>query len=188
MRAFAILFAFIFLSLTPFDGHAKMPGGSFILTDHHGKVVTNVDFMGRYQIYYFGYTFCPDICPTGLQTISDTLDLLGDDAQDIVPLFVTVDPARDTVPVMADYVANFHPSLIGLVGTPAMVEGVAKKYKIRYEKVVEPDMDEDQYIMDHTASMLFMGPDGKFLAKFAHGIAPEAMAKRIREIKASKRP
>lgn len=186
MRTIAGLLLFVSLSIFSFDGFAKSPGGPFIMMSHGGKSVSNVDFMGRYQIYYFGYTYCPDVCPTGLQTISDALDLLGDEGKDVVPLFITVDPARDTVPVMADYVANFHPRLIGLTGSPAMVAAVAKNYKIRYEKVVEPGAKPDEYIMDHTASMLLMTPDGKFAAKFAHGISPEAMAQRIHEIMSGK--
>jgi len=186
MRKLAGFIVFACLSLVSLDGYAKPPGGPFIMMSHGGKSVTNVDFMGRYQIFYFGYTFCPDVCPTGLQAISDALDLLGKDGDDVIPIFITVDPTRDTVPVMADYVANFHPRLIGLTGSQAMVEGVTKKYKIRYEKVVEPGAAPDEYIMDHTASMLLMKPDGKFAAKFAHGISPEAMAQRIREIKSGK--
>lgn len=168
------------------DGFSRPPGGPFIMKDHTGRVVTNTDYIGRYQLVYFGYTFCPDICPTGLQTISDALDLLGEDGENVVPIFITVDPERDTVKVMADYVANFHPRLVGLTGTSAMVDGVAKKYKIRFEKVVEPGREPDEYIMDHTASVLFMGTEGQFLAKFAHGISPEDMAKRIRELKSGK--
>src|SRR5690606_11015171 len=101
-------------------------GGPFALTDHTGERVTDQDFRGRYMLVYFGYTWCPDVCPTELQVISSALDELGDKAAQIRPIFITVDPERDTVAQMADYVANFHPSFVGLTGSSEEVAAVAK--------------------------------------------------------------
>ncbi len=156
-------------------------GGRFMLTDHNGRLVTEEDLLGHYSLLYFGYTFCPDICPTSLQTVSLALDQIGDLADKVQPYFITIDPERDTVEKMASYVEFFNDRLIGLVGTKAMTERMAKQYRVRYEKVVEEGGDPELYLMDHTASVYLIGPDGRFITKFAHGITPQAMAERLRE-------
>jgi cytochrome oxidase Cu insertion factor (SCO1/SenC/PrrC family)/ABC-type Zn2+ transport system substrate-binding protein/surface adhesin len=156
-------------------------GGKFMLVDHYGKLVTEQDLQGKYQMIYFGYTFCPDICPTSLQVMSLALDMLGDKAKRIQPYFITVDPERDTVKVMRDYVAYFNESLIGLTGTKTMTDRVARQFKVRYEKVIEEGMDPEMYIMDHTASVYLMAPDGTFITKLAHGISAQQMVDKINE-------
>jgi protein SCO1/2 len=155
--------------------------GKFMLVDQDGKVVTETDMQGKYQLLYFGYTSCPDVCPTSLQVISMAMKKLGDKAKNIQPYFITVDPERDTVDVIKKYVSYFGPNLIGLTGSKAMIERVAQEYRVRYEKVVEEGMDPDMYVMDHTASVFFMAPDGRFITKFAYGISPDSMVKKINE-------
>ena len=153
-------------------------GGPFSLTDHTGRPVTQADYQGRYMLVYFGFTFCPDVCPTELQVMATALDRLGAKADEVQPLFVTIDPERDTVTQMADYVAQFHPRLMGLTGTPEQVAGAARAYRVYFAKA--PDKDGgDYYTMDHSSFVYLMGPDGKFLEAFAHGTAPDKMAETI---------
>jgi protein SCO1/2 len=158
-----------------FEPETARIGGKFMLIDHNGKLVTEKDLLGKYQMLYFGYTFCPDICPTSLQVMSLALDMLGERAALIKPYFITVDPERDNAQVMKNYVKYFNQELVGLTGTKAMIERVAKAYKVRYEKVIEEGGDPDLYIMDHSASVYLMAPNGEFITKFAHGISAKQM-------------
>lgn len=155
--------------------------GRFLLMNHHGQAVSNLDFLGKFQLVYFGYTFCPDICPTSLSVTAAALNQLGEKAERIQPIFITVDPARDTVEVMSKYVAFFHPSLIGLTGRQEMVDRVAADFGVLYEKVPSEDGDPDKYSVDHSASLYLLDPNGQFLTKFAHGITPEALAGRLND-------
>lgn len=155
-------------------------GGKFMLIDHNGKLVTEKDMLGKFQLIYFGYTFCPDICPTSLQVMSLSLDMLGEQANLFKPYFITVDPERDNAGVMKNYVQYFNKDLVGLTGTTAMVERVAKQFKVRYEKVIEEDADPDMYIMDHSASVFLMAPNGEFITKFAHGISAKQMVESLK--------
>ena len=155
--------------------------GKFMLVDQDGNLVTETDMQGKYQMLYFGYTYCPDVCPSSLQVMSLALKKLGDKADRIQPYFITVDPERDTVDIIKSYVSYFGTDLIGLTGSKAMLERVAKQYKVRYEKVVEEGMDPENYVMDHTASVFLMAPDGSFITKFAHGITPDTMVEKINE-------
>ncbi|UYY76268.1 SCO family protein [Sphingomonas sp. R1] len=136
-------------------------GGPFALVDQNGKSVTDADFAGRYRIVYFGYTYCPDVCPTDLAKIGAALRTLDKrapaTAAKIVPLFVTIDPARDTPAQLKLYVGNFHPRLIGLTGTPDAIAAVAKAYAVAYMKQPTPS----GYLMGHTQVAYLMGPDGK---------------------------
>lgn len=154
-------------------------GGPFELVDHTGATVTDADFRGRLMLVYFGYTWCPDVCPTELQNMSAALDLLGDDAAEVAPIFITVDPERDTPEVMADYRQHFHPSLVALTGSPAQVAAAAKTYRIFYGKV--PTERPGEYLMDHSSFVYLMDRKGGYLTHFAPNTAPEAMAARIRE-------
>ncbi|PLX42881.1 MAG: SCO family protein [Hyphomicrobiales bacterium] len=158
-------------------------GGDFTLTDQTGKQVSDKDFRGRYMLIYFGYTFCPEICPTELQDISEALDLLGDDAAEIAPLFITVDPDRDTVKQMSEYVPLFHKSLIGLTGTKDQIAAVAKAYRVYYARQGEGS----SYEMDHSSLIYFMDKQGQYAAHFAYGVKPDEIARRIREVMAKKR-
>ncbi|MCX7382261.1 MAG: SCO family protein [Alphaproteobacteria bacterium] len=153
-------------------------GGPFALTDHTGRRVTDTTFRGKWMLIYFGYTYCPDVCPTELQNISNAIDLLGPDADKIVPVFITVDPARDTVAALADYVKLFDPRLVGLTGSDAEIAGVAKAYRVYYAKA--DSKNATTYLMDHSSFLYLVAPDGSFRALFRQGIGPVTMAKALR--------
>lgn len=153
-------------------------GGPFTLTTHEGRVVTDKDFMGKYKLVFFGYTFCPDICPTELQTIAQAMDVMGDSGADVQPLFITIDPERDTPPVLADYVKLFHPSIIGLTGTAEQIAAVAKAYRVYYARS-QGEPDPTQYLMDHSTFAYLLAPDGSFVTVFAKGSTPEQMVEAI---------
>lgn len=156
-------------------------GGPFTLTDHTGKTVTDKSFVGKYMLIYFGYTYCPDVCPTELQVMTAALDTLGEDADKITPVFVSIDPERDTVEVMKDYVANFHPRMVGLTGTKEQVAKAAKAYRVYYSKAVDKDAkDKTDYAMDHSSIVYLMGPDGNFLKHFSYGTDAKKMAAGIK--------
>jgi len=165
------------------DGErATAIGGPFELTDHTGKTVTDKDFRGKYMLVYFGYTYCPDVCPTSLAIIADALDQLTPaQLEKVVPIFISVDPDRDTVQALADFVPNFHDKLVGLTGTPEQIKAVGRAYKAYFAKVNEDDPDGN-YLMDHSSFTYLMGPDGKYVTHFSHGTPPEVMAKRLAEI------
>ncbi len=139
-------------------------GGPFSLTDQNGNTVTDKSFEDQYKLIYFGFTFCPAICPTELSKITVALNSLGDTANKIQPLFITVDPERDTVEKMKNYVNLFHPSLIGLTGSPEDIKGVLKEYKIYAAKVKDPNMTE--YTVDHSSFVYLIAPDGRLLHIF----------------------
>jgi protein SCO1/2 len=154
-------------------------GGPFTLTDHTGKRVTEKDFRGRYMLVYFGYTFCPDVCPLGLQTIAQALDELPPELQDrVVPLFVTVDPARDTVEVVRDYVGLFHPKLVGLTGSEAEIADMLKTYRV-YARKADATAGDAGYLVDHSTFTYLMDTEGQYLTHFGHGTTPEEMAQRL---------
>ncbi len=157
-------------------------GGQFLLTDHLGRLVSPESLHGKYAMLYFGYTYCPDICPTSLQTLYQALDLLGEEGSRIQPYFITIDPERDTVAVMRNYVSYYDEGLIGLTGSREMIDRFAALYKVRYEKVAEEGDDPDLYLMDHSASLYLLGPQGRFITKFAHGISPRELADRLHEM------
>jgi protein SCO1/2 len=159
-------------------------GGPFTLVDHHGKTVTDQDFRGRWMLIFFGYTFCPDVCPTNLSTVAQALDLLGPEAEKIVPIFVSVDPGRDTPAKLKEFVPLFHPRLVGLTGTQEQVVDAARKFRVYYNKVPQAGGGPDDYLMDHGAITYLMGPDGTFRTHFAHGSPPEQMAARLKEVMA----
>ena len=159
-------------------------GGPFTLVDHDGKTVTEKDYLGKYTLLYFGYTFCPDVCPTNLSAIADALDHLGPDAEKVLPIFVSVDHERDTPERLKEYVAYFHPTMVGLVGTPEQIREAARAYRVYYAKVVEEGSDPDAYLMDHSAISYLMGPDGDFRLHFGHATPGETIAKRIKEVMA----
>ena len=133
----------------------------FTLTDHTGRAVTEADYAGNWQLVFFGFTHCPDICPTTLAYMACVLDELGPGAEDVAPLFITVDPARDTALVMAVYVAAFYPRLVGLTGTDAQVAEAAQNFRTWYERV-EEESAPDGYMMAHQGYIFLMRPDGSF--------------------------
>ena len=164
----------------PSDDVPVQFGGPFSLTDHDGAPRTDANFRGRYLLVYFGYTACPDLCPLGLTTLSAALDLLGGAADPIQPLFISVDPARDTVARMRVFVGRFHPRLIGLTGSEAEVGAAARAYKVFRRKVIPPDEDPADYLVNHTLITYLMGPDGRFLTLFPHDTEPAVTARAIR--------
>jgi len=147
------------------NGEAGAPtvGGPFALVDGNGHSVTDRDFRGKYLLVYFGYTYCPDVCPTTLNAVADALDRLGKKADLVQPVFITVDPRRDTPAVVKQYAAAFTPRLVGLTGTPAEIATVAKEYRVYYaEHRTGPGPND--YSMDHSSILYLMGPDGRFVA------------------------
>ena len=152
--------AFVWLSD---GGTASLVGGPFVLEDGNGKQVSDRDFRGKYMLVYFRYTFCPDVCPTTLNDLADALDRLGAKADRLQPIFITVDPKRDTPAVMKQYTAAFTPRLIGLTGSAEQIAEVAREYRVYYaEHRTGPGPND--YSMDHSSVLYLMGPDGKFIA------------------------
>lgn len=150
-------------------GSAKI-GGPFELTDQNGELRRARHFSGQYMLIYFGFTYCPDACPTALTVMTQALDTLEEEApakaNQVVPLFITVDPERDTVEEMASYAEHFHPDLVALTGTRDQVAAAAKEYRVYYEKVQDESMDT--YLMDHSSYIYLMGPEGAYLTHFTH--------------------
>ncbi len=151
----------------------------FTLINHEGQTVTQDNYKGRWQLVFFGFTHCPDICPTTLAYMGSVLDLLGTDADQVTPLFVTVDPERDTPESLKDYVANFHPQLVGLTRNKAQVAATADAFKVYHEKLSDEDA-ADGYAMAHAGHIYLMAPDGRFDAVFLESAQPaEEMAEQI---------
>jgi protein SCO1/2 len=142
---------------------ASAIGGPFSLIDQNGRTVTDQDLRGRPFLVFFGFTHCPDVCPTTLFELSEVLGKLGPDAQKVSALFVTVDPERDTPAEMKDYLSSFDPHLVGLTGDPTAIAAVAKEYRVYVKKV---PLDSGDYTMDHTALVYLMDKDGRFVAPF----------------------
>lgn len=143
-------------------------GGPFTLTDQQGKQVADADFRGKFMLVYFGYTFCPDVCPTTLNEVMKVYGALSSEQQaKLAPIFITVDPARDTVEQMNQYVTSFSPALIGLTGTPEQIAAAERGYHVYARK----SGSDPNYTMDHTSILYLMDPSGKFLRHF-NGDAP----------------
>ena len=157
--------------------------GRFILTDHNDKIFTEWDMQGKYALIFFGYTNCPDVCPTSLTTLTLAFKHLEAQSDKIVPYFITVDPQRDTAKVLNDYVKYFDKRIVGLTGSEQMIKRVVDQFKAKYQKVEnENEQDPLLYAMDHTASLYLMAPDGRFITKFAHGISPDVLADELAAI------
>ena len=153
-------------------------GGPFSLIDQTGKAVTEATWRGRWMLIYFGYTTCPDVCPTELQAIAAALESLGQQAAQVVPIFITVDPERDTPARLADYVKLFDDRLVGLTGTPQQIAAVTRAYRVYYAKVTPKD--SATYLMDHTSFLYLMDPDGALRALFRPGTTAQELAEAIR--------
>ncbi|MBL27563.1 MAG: SCO family protein [Rhodospirillaceae bacterium] len=156
-------------------------GGDFTLVNRQGETVTNETYAGKYRLIYFGFTSCPDVCPTTLQIITLAMDDLGDAASDVLPMFVSLDPERDDPAKVDAYLKNFDPRFVGLTGSPDQVAATAKTYRIYYAKVDLPDSALG-YTIDHSSFIYLMGPNGRYLTHFTHNDDPEAIAKKVREI------
>jgi protein SCO1/2 len=174
---FGALAAVVYLgrSGAPSGTGTALIGGPFSLTDHTGKAVTEKDFRNRKTLVFFGFTSCPDICPSGLQVMAAALDKLGPKADQLVPLFVTVDPERDTAEKLAQYVKSFHPKLIGLTGTEEQVKAVAKAYRVYFKKIPD-EKTPGAYTVDHSAFFYLMDENGGYVRHFSHSVDPDTLA------------
>lgn len=153
-------------------------GGPFYLIDHTGKRVTEKDFEGRLMLIFFGYTYCPDVCPTELLVMTTALELLGARADKVTPIFITVDPKRDTAEQLASYISNFHERFVGLTGSHEEIRAAAKAYRIYYAKA-KGDGSSDDYLMNHSSIVYLMNAKGKYVTHFSYGTSPEKMAEKI---------
>ena len=170
-------------AVPPAAGAARAPrqtGGRFILRSHTGKVLTDQDFRGQYLLIDFGYTTCPDVCPTTLLKLAQVDKLLGDDAKNLQVLFISVDPDRDTPEVLRHYVTSFDPAFLGLTGSKAAIDSVTGKYHVKYAYVGKDSPDDMDYTVDHTSAVFFMGPDGRFIARFSYPTPAQQIAERVR--------
>ena len=156
-------------------------GGPFQLVNGDGKPVTDKDFRGKYMLVYFGYTFCPDVCPTTLTAVADAMDRLGPAASRIRPVFITVDPKRDTPAVVKQYAGAFGNTITGLTGTPEEIAKVAREYRVYYaEHRTGPGPDD--YSMDHSSILYLVGPDGSFIAPIRADQSGTEMAAALRKL------
>ena len=162
---------------TPGAQQIAAVGGPFKLIDQNGKAVSDQDLKGHPFLVFFGFTHCPDVCPTTLFDVSEMLRALGPDADRTRALFITVDPERDTPAVMKDYLSSFDPHLAGLTGDPAAIATVAKAYRVYYKKV---PLDGGEYTMDHTAIVYLMDKEGRFVSPFSLKRGTEAAAADLR--------
>ena len=184
----ALLFA-VLLAAAPAWAQHELSGETagivprYLLQDPLGRSVTSEDFRGRFQLIAFGYTYCPDVCPTTLVEMAEILKQLGADAGRLQPIFVTVDPERDTGKVLKTYTEFFDPRILGLTGSPVLVRRAADNFKIRYAKVREPG--NENYAVDHSAGMILLGPDGLFVRKFGFATPVEGIVGELRQILAA---
>lgn len=152
-------------------------GGPFTLTNQDGHPVTDQDFAGKYLLVYFGYTSCPDMCPTGLQSMSRALDQLGADADKVQPLFITVDPARDTPQKLKEYDSAFSPRIVGLTGSPEQIAAVAKEYQAYYQK----GEGDEEYEVEHSSLIYLMSPKGDLVTTFDEEVDPKAIVAAVQK-------
>lgn len=180
----ALAGAAILLLTTPQGGQpvqssgTALIGGPFSLVGTDGKPVTDRDFRGRYMLIFFGFTHCPDICPAELQVTAQALDQLGDKAKKVVPIFITLDPERDTPEAMANYVKSFGPNFVGLTGSPEAIAAAAKAYRVSYAKVENKGSPGD-YSVDHSALVYLMDPEGRYVTHFSYGLSADQMAEKL---------
>lgn len=157
-------------------------GGPFILTDQNGKAVSDKTFRGKIELIYFGFTHCPDACPTTLTLIGAALKKLPPaDAKKIQPIFITLDPERDTPTVMGEYVNYFVPGMEGLTGSTKAIADVARAFRVSYQKVKDPNSDQP-YTIDHSSIIYVMDGKGRFIKNFSAGITPASLARELEKI------
>ena len=176
------LLAWLGTGVVPLKSHANAGeadvGGAFTLLDAKSQPVTDKDFRGKYMLVFFGFTHCPDICPTTLNLIANAYGKLGAKTEKLTPVFITVDPERDTPKVVGDYVKNFSPKIVGLSGSPEQVKTAIAAYKV-YAGKVESEQNSMGYLMDHSAFIYLMGPDGKYVTHFPSTIAEQSLATQL---------
>jgi cytochrome oxidase Cu insertion factor (SCO1/SenC/PrrC family) len=156
---------------------AAAVGGPFSLIDQNGAPKSDKDFRGKVMLIYFGYTYCPDACPTTLAALSQMLDLIGNKASELQPIFISVDPARDTPSQLKSYAANFHPGILYLTGAPDELKKAESEYHIYVAKV--PQAGSDDYLIDHSSIIYLMGTDGRYLGEMPAGLPPKVMASTV---------
>ncbi len=154
-------------------------GGPFALIDADGRARTDADFRGKLMLVEFGYTFCPDVCPLGLQLFADVLDRLGPAADEVQPIFITLDPARDTPEVLKSYANHFSPRIVALTGAREAVDAAAKAYRV-YHRLGPDAATNPNYLVDHSAILYLMSRDGRFLTHFTHETPPDRVVAAIR--------
>ena len=188
------LFALVLLLLPAFHASAREPKTAhemlqadtqeilprYLLAGPDGQAVSNEDFRGRFQLIAFGYTFCPDICPTTLVEMAEILRLLGEQSGQVRAIFISVDPERDTPQILKVYTAFFDPRIIGLTGSSELVKRAARNFKVRYAKVIPTSGDSKNYAVDHAAGMFLIGQDGLLVKKFAYGAPVNEVLAEIR--------
>ena len=162
-------------------------GGSFQLINHNGDVVSDKSYTGQYLIVFFGYTFCPDVCPNTLAKFSTVMDQLGEYSSRVTPLFITVDPVRDTFQVMNDYISNFHPRIEGLTGNEKQIEYIKKIYRVYGAKSKDNNGNLDDYIVDHSSLSYFMGTGGEYIDFFNYNMKPSRIVSKIKKIIGTKK-
>lgn len=153
-------------------------GGPFTLRDQEGRARSLDEFRGSLVLLYFGYMHCPDVCPTDLQEIGAAIDALGTQGDRVTPIFITIDPERDTSQALASYVPSFHPRLLGLTGELEDIRRIATSYKVSFKKVDDPR--STQYVMDHSAFIYLLGADGKYLGFFPPGTKSDRILEVVR--------
>lgn len=210
MRKYLLLLVFVMLAFTgamiwmtrgqdadapPLaDSGTAQIGGSFRLTDQNGKTVSDSDFRGKPMLVFFGFTHCPDICPTTLATYSAALNALGEQAKGVTPIFITVDPERDTPARLKEYLANFHPAVIGLTGTREQIEAVSKQYKAYYSVAETPKPEaqgheghgehhavpKDNYMVNHSSLVYLMNARGEYVSHFNFDAPAETLVDAVK--------
>ena len=181
------LFAICFAALVVFPCCAALaqelrlgPDRPLTFVDADGRTVRSTDFPGKWLLVYFGYTYCPDVCPTSLARNGEAVDLLGDKGEQVVPMLISVDPERDTPEKLKDYVHVFHPRMVGLTGTPDQIAKVAKEYRVFYMKVEQAEAGA--YLVDHSSLSYLIGPDGRFVQFFGHQASPQELADGLKKL------
>lgn len=161
--------------------HDDVPiGGKFTLTDHNGNKFSSQQMNGHLSLVYFGFTYCPDICPTSLNKLSEVITTLDKYQIDIIPIFISVDTERDTPAILKEYLSHFHPKLIGLTGTAEEVKYVAEIYKVFYAKVTPSEGNSSNYMIDHSSFVYLMDKNGKYLKHFYMSDSAEEIVNYIR--------
>jgi protein SCO1/2 len=158
----------------------------YLLLGSHGRAVMPQDFHNRFQLITFGFTGCPDICPTTMLEMQQILAALGEHAKQLQPIFITIDPERDTANVLDTYTRNFDARILGLTGSPELVRWAANNFKVKFEKIQEPGAAPSVYTMDHSTGMFLLGPDGQLLNKFVYGTSVKDIVERIENWLATK--
>lgn len=161
-------------------------GGPFSLVDHKGQPKTDKDFRGRFMLIYFGYTYCPDVCPTALQSMTQAMDRLDPKTQKkITPVFITIDPERDTAKQLNAYVDNFHPRMVGLTGSVEAITKTARVFRVYFGRAKGVEEESTDYLMDHSSIVFLMNPDGEYVTHFTHATPPEKMAEKLAKVAGS---